>query len=300
MASAAKNHRGVVLMLCAMAGYALNDTLVKLATHHLSSGQILVVRGGFATFFLLAVACAAGDVSRSRCRSLRQPAVATRCAWEVSAAITSVLALSLAPQATVTAITMAAPVLIGLATIALGWERPDIRRILAALVGLGGVLLVLRPSIAAQSSGGWGLVFALLCAGSLAGRDLATRSIPSDVPTSMIAIAATLATCLVGGMMCFSQGWTPLRDVETVWLGLAAVCAALANLALVAACRDVALSIVAPFRFSIVIWATLLGYLFWDEKPDLPSTLGIMGICAGGLLLMRFNKERAPNAEQQP
>lgn len=275
-------------MLCAMGGYALNDTFVKLATQQLPSGQVLLVRSVFALAILLLIAHATGDLRRAR--SLRQLAVALRCLWEVAAAVTSVLALSLAPQVTATAIMMSAPVLTGLASYALGSETPDGRRTVATLVGLGGVLLVMQPGFAMPSSAGWGLAYAALCAGSLAGRDLATRSIPTDVPSSMIAAVATLATCVVGAVMCAAQGWRTLQLAETALLGLAAVCAAFAGLALVAACRDVALSVVAPFRFSLVVWATLLGYLFSGEKPDLLSALGILSICAAGLLLLRFNR----------
>ena len=275
------------MMIAAMACYVLNDALVKLTTHHFPGGQLLAVRGLFATAVVVGLAQRAGGLRHWR--SLLRPIVGIRCILEVATAGASVAALSLAPLGTVTAIMMAAPLMIAVAAIALGWEPPRGRRVLAAVVGFAGVLLVMRP-FAHGHAAAWGSGFALLCAASLAARDLVTRRIPAEIPTVMIAMVTTMAVCAAGVAMGLHETWQSLERRETAVLALAAVCAASGNYALIAACRDVDLSVVTPFRYTIVVWAILLGYMGWGDIPDAMSALGVALIVASGLYALHASR----------
>lgn len=280
MHSLSANQRGIALMVCAMALYVLNDALVKLTSPYFGPGQILAVRGLFATALVAALAQRVGQLRNWR--SLCRPIVGVRSALEIAAAASSVAALALAPLATVTAIMMVAPLIIVVATVALGWEPPRGRRIAAVLLGFMGVVLIVKPS-ARLDGFDWGIAFALVCAASLAARDLVTRSIPPAVPSVLVALVTTMAVCVAGVALGIRETWQTLIRSETAILACAALCAALGNYALIAACRGVDLSMVTPFRYSIILWALLLGYLGWGETPDVPSMLGIALICATGL-----------------
>jgi drug/metabolite transporter (DMT)-like permease len=277
MTSAAANRRGVVLMLVAMGCYAVNDTFVKLTADHLPPGQILAVRGAFASALVAAVAWR----DWSGWRHLRRPVVGVRCALEVTTALASVIALSLVPLALVTSLMMTAPLLIAAAAMALRWEPWRGRRMLAAAVGFLGTLLVVRPSAHVEVPLA-GMVVALLCAVSLAARDLVTRRIPASISSRSIAAMTTLATALAGGLLGLTEHWTSLAGRDVAALSAAALCAAAGNYALIAACRGVDLSVVTPFRYSIIGWAMLLGYAVWGEIPALASIGGIAMIAAAG------------------
>ena len=153
MDSAARNRRGILLMVAAMACYALNDAFVKLSTLQFRPGQIMAVRGLFATAMVAAIAFNAGELKNWR--TLLRPVVGWRSLIEITTAASSVAALALAPLATVTVFMMTAPLMITVCAMVLGWERPRGLRVLAAAIGFAGVLLVVQPS-GASTWPGWG------------------------------------------------------------------------------------------------------------------------------------------------
>ena len=278
MNSARAHRRGIALMLAAMGCYALNDALVKLCARDLPPGQVLAVRGAFASLLVLPLAWRA----RGNWRDALEPIVLARCGLEVGTAFTSVLALSLASLATVSTLMMTAPLMIALAAMALRWEPWQGGRLLAAGIGFAGVLLVIQPTARPDASAA-GHVCALLCAASLAARDLLTRRIPAEIPSAAIAVATTFAVCLVGLLLSGVEHWGVLRQRDVVALAGAAACAALGNYALIAACRGVDLSVVMPFRYSLIVWAMLLGYFIWHDTPRPGAIVGVLLIAAAGV-----------------
>ncbi|WP_431113294.1 DMT family transporter [Variovorax paradoxus] len=289
MTSRAANRRGVALMLVAMGCYALNDTFVKLTTDHLPPGQILAVRGAVASALVVAVAWR----DWNGWRHLGRPVVGVRCALEVTTALASVIALSLVPLALVTSLMMTAPLLITAVAMALRWEPWQGRRVLAVVLGFLGALFAVRPSPHLEVPLA-GIVFALLCAISLAARDLTTRRIPPSVSTRTLAAMTTLAATLAGGLLGLTEQWAPLAGRHLTALSAAALCAAAGNYALIAACRGVDLSVVTPFRYSIIGWAMLLGYVVWGDIPDLPSVGGIAMVAAAGAYAVFTGQTRRP------
>lgn len=286
MASATENRRGIALMLLAMACYVSNDALIKLAAPHCTAGQILALRGLCASAIVLAIALPAGTFTGWR-DGLR-PIVGIRVLLEVTTALASVLALARIPLATVTALMMSAPMLITALSMAGGLEPLRVGRVLATALGFGGVLLVLQP--AAQSGepgGGAGLLLALACTASLAAREWVNRRVPSEVPSMLLAVLTTVAVTGVGALLVAAEPWqTPPADA-LAWIAGAAVFTALGNYAIIAATRRADLSAVAPFRYSAIVWALLLGYWLWNDTPDGMAWLGILLIAGSGAVTLR-------------
>lgn len=278
MASEQANRRGIMLMLVAMGCYVLNDVFVKLAAQSLPPGQVLAVRGAFASIFVLTIARG----TRAGWLAALRPLMGVRCGLEVTTALASVIALSLAPLATVSTLMMTAPLMIAATAMALRWEPWRGSRLLATAAGFAGVLLVIQPSAGLDVPAA-GHACALLCAASLAARDLVTRRIPAAIPSATIAIATTLAVCLAGLLLGLEERWAPLTRHELAVLAAAAGCAALGNYALIVACRGVDLSVVTPFRYSLIVWAMLLGYLIWGDIPQHYAVLGVVLIIAAGV-----------------
>lgn len=286
----APNRRGIALMVVAMACYVLNDTLVKLTLQAFPAGQVLAMRGLVATA-LLAMVSRQHQGQSSAARTLLHPLMALRCALEVSTATTSVLALSHASLAVVSAIMMTAPLLIAAASVTLGWERARPQLILGVAMGLGGAMLVLRP---ASQSSGEGITLACLCAVSLAARDLVTRRLPPSMPSALVAALTTFSVCAAGPVLSWATGesWASPARAETTALAAAAVCAAVGNYALVAACRGADLSVVTPFRYSLIVWACLFGFLVWGDVPDAATAVGIAVIVLAGVFTLRVASRR--------
>lgn len=270
-------------MMAAMACYVLNDTLVKLTLQAFPAGQVLAVRGVAASVLVLIVVRPDGTQLKA---DLREPSVLLRCALEVSTAVTSVLALARASLTTVSALMMVAPLLVAVASMLMRWEPLRPARLLAVLAGLFGALLVMRPQ---ARSHGAGLTLAVLCAISLAARDVVTRRLPPSVSTATVAVATTAAVCAAAPLLglALHETWHPLMRRETLALLGAAACAAAGNYALIAACRRTDLALVAPFRYSILVWASLLAYLVWGDVPDPVTLLGIAVIAVAGISNLR-------------
>lgn len=279
------NRRGITLMVVAMACYVLNDTLVKLTLQVFPAGQVLTMRGVVAGALLATVSWRHLGNSGTA-RTLRHPLVVLRCALEVTTATFSVLALSHASLAVVSAIMMTAPLLIVLTSMLWGWERARPRSILGVAMGLAGALLVLRP---APQSSGEGIALACLCAVSLAARDLVTRRLPPSMPSALVATLTSCCVCAAGPFFGWTTGetWVSPVRAETSALAAAAVCAAIGNYALVAACRGVDLSVVTPFRYSLIVWACFFGFLVWGDVPDVPNAVGITVIVIAGVFTLR-------------
>jgi drug/metabolite transporter (DMT)-like permease len=282
MASPVENRRGIVMMLIAMACYVLNDAFIKVAASHYTTGQILALRGICASLIVLALASRAGAIGHWR--ALARPIVALRAVLEIATAVTSVMALSLMSLATVTSLMMTAPLIVVAFSMSAGRESWRADRVLAAGLGFAGVLVVLRPSLEGSALG---LAFALACAGSLAARDLVNRRIPEEVPSILITAATTLAVTAAGMVMSAMDTRRELEAEAFAWIAGAAVFAALGNYAVVAASRGVDLSVVAPFRYSSIVWALLIAYAFWGEAPDWRICTGVALISASGLYMLR-------------
>jgi drug/metabolite transporter (DMT)-like permease len=277
-------------MLLAMACYVLNDALIKLAAARYGTGQILLLRGSLASMMLLAV------VARARLhhawRQTLRPIVALRALLEITTAATSVAALSRMPLSTVTSIMMIAPLIVAAVSMATGREPRRLDRVLAATAGFVGVLMVVRPSSAVDLPG---LALALACAASLAGRELVNRAIPLDVPSLLVASVTTLAVTLAGAAMATLEVRAPTDPRTLTWMVGAAVFTAVGNSAVVAATRRADLSVVAPFRFSNIVWALVLGFAVWNEVPDWRALIGIALVAGSGACVLRSTR-RAPGA----
>lgn len=282
MAEPSANGRGALLMMAAMALYVVNDSFVKLVSHAFPVGQILAVRGFVAVLVVALLAHA--QRAWGAWRQLLRPIVGVRCLLEVLTAAASTAALALMPLASATAIMMVAPVLITVASFfVLRQERLQYARLLVVLAGFVGAVCIVRPSTGGLD---WGAMSALLCAVSLAARDLVTRRMPGQVPSVLLALGTTTAVALAGAASAPWQEWQPLHWQQAVCLSAAALAAALGNYALIAACRNVDLSAVTPFRYTILVWAVLAGWLLWNDLPDAASVAGMALIAASGLYLL--------------
>ncbi len=284
------NRRGIIAMLLAMAFFVTNDAIVKLASATFPTSQIMAVRGIFASLFALGLVVALRE-ARSL-RKLASPLVALRAALEAIVSFLFLTALALLPLANVSAIMQATPIILTLMSIAIGIERVGWRRWLAILTGFLGVLLIVRPG-----AEGFNIyaVIALSAAFLVAVRDLVTRRIGEEIPSIVVALSTTVAVGLSGFVVALVKGdeWAPFFIVETNMLLIAAVLVTLANLAIVMAFRNTDVSVVSPFRYSVVVLAIILGYLFFDELPDLLALGGIVLIVGSGIYTIhRENRMR--------
>jgi drug/metabolite transporter (DMT)-like permease len=271
------NLRGIGAMLAAMAAFVVNDAMMKLAATDLPTGQVIFLRGLMIVPVLAALMLA--SATPATLEMLRRPGILARCAAEVAAAILYLSALFHMPIADCTAILQFTPLALtaGAALFLgapVGW-----RRWLATLVGLIGVLIIIRPGASAFNPYA---ALALLSVAFIAARDLITRRLGKDVPTIVIAFTSTTAVAVSSlGLLPFETWRWPSLAAMLALLGASAALLG-AQYWIILAMRTGDIAVVAPFRYSIILWAIVAGFLVWREIPDLATWIGIAVVTAAG------------------
>ncbi|MBL8348435.1 MAG: DMT family transporter [Rubrivivax sp.] len=279
------NRRGIRLMVAAMACFIVNDTLVKFVSQSLPAGQLIFLRGLMATALVLAFVRVTGVALQPR--RLVGGWVAVRAGLDALATLTYLLSLFNLPIANATAINMGTPLFI--TVIAVLWLRHRVgpRQWLAIAAGFAGVLLVIQPRADGFNA------FAWLCLGSTvlhALRDLVTLRIPRDVPSIGVTLATAVAVTLLAGAVSLLQGWGPWTWHQIGLLGAAAVFLAGGYQLIIRATRSGDLSVIAPFRYSGLLMAVLLGWVVWGDVPNALAWTGIALVLGAGLYLLRHER----------
>lgn len=283
------NRRGIRFMTLAMLSFICNDALVKYVSQSLPAGQLIVMRGIMACLMILIVARALG--MHVRIRDMGQRWVLVRSTLEAVASLLYLFALFNIPLANATAINLSSPLFIAVLAMIFYKERVDAGRWLAIGLGFAGVLLVIQPSGRAFNA------FALLTLLSTllySGRDLLTRRIPAQIPAMTITLSTALAVMLIGAALVPVQGWQAFEARHIGLLALAAGFLAGGYYCITQASRQGEFSVVAPFRYTGLLGALVLGYLVWDHVPNTLAWTGIALLIVAGMWMLQREKRRQP------
>jgi drug/metabolite transporter (DMT)-like permease len=287
LASAADNRRGIIFMLAAMTLFVCNDTLMKLAREVYPAGQALTLRAVFAVVIGIALVFAAKE--QDRLALALEPRVVLRGMLEAASALAFSWSLGLLPLATITAINMASPLLIVVFAVALRIENVGWRRTLALIVGFIGVLIVVRPG---ADSFGIATIVALVSTTFTAGRDLATRVIGPEVPSTVVSLTTTVLVGLLAAGYGVTETWLPFWRHETLYVLLASLLVTAGTFCIVNAFRRSDVGVVSQYRYTLIVIAALLGYLVWGDIPDGVAFAGIALIVGSGLYTMHRQRKR--------
>ena len=289
----AANRRGIVAMSLAMASFIANDALVKYVSESLPAAQLIFIRGLFATVLLLAVARAAGLLRPAlgndpgALRHLLHRPVLARSAVDAMATLAYLASLFHMPIGNATAITMATPLFITLFAVLVWRERVGGARWLAIASGFVGVLLIVQP--VADGFNAW----ALLCLlGTLlqTGRDLITRTIHTSVPSVLITVATSVTVTLLAGLLTAVQGWQAVTPQQLALLTGASVFLSAAYYLVIVGMRSGDMSVIAPFRYSGLLFALLVGWVVWGDVPNALAWVGIALLVGAGLYVLRSER----------
>lgn len=293
-AARAANRRGVLAMAGGMACFVSNDALVKFVSQSLPSAQLIFLRGVFATLLLLAIAHGLG--ATARLQTLLDRRVVIRALLDAFATVVYLTSLFHLPIGNATAINMATPLFITLfAVIAFG-EQVGASRWLAIATGFVGVLLVVQPTAAAFNA------YALLCLGGTllhASRDLMTRVIDRGIPSILITLSTACAVTLLSGLWSVFQRWQAVTGQQLALLAAASVFLSGGYFLLTVSMRGGEMSLIAPFRYTGLLFALVLGFLVWGDVPNALAWAGIALLVAAGLYVLHGERSRA-RAELEP
>ena len=289
--SAAANRRGIIAMTGAMASFVVNDAIVKHVSESLAGAQLIVIRGAFATMLLLGIAQAMGLLRgpQSRAREIFHRPVMIRSALDAAATLVYLTALFHLPLANATAINMATPLFLALLAVLWLGERIGPARWLAIGLGFVGVILIVQPK--ADGFNG----YSLLCLfGTLlhAARDLFTRKIDAALPSILITLGTAVTVTILAGLISVAQGWQPVTAAQVGLLAAASVFLSAAYFLLIRAMRAGEISLIAPFRYSALLIALVIGAVVWGETPNLLAWAGIALLLGAGVYMLVNERSR--------
>ncbi|MGE0242276.1 MAG: DMT family transporter [Parvibaculaceae bacterium] len=280
-----------LVMILAMASFTAGDTMTKLMAGEVPVGQIIFVRGIVATILTAILAAR----SLAQAALVFQKGVLVRSLSDVAGTMFFITALMHMPIANLNAVMQAVPLLvIGFAALFLG-ETVGWRRTLAIVVGLTGVILVVKPSPTSFTIYD-GLSLGLVVAIAL--RDIFTRRLNFDVPTMIIVFANAVFVMLSGLLLYPFEDWVALESRHLVLLGLGGLFLAFGYVCMVSTVRMGDISATAIYRYSVVLFALLSGMLVFGEFPDEWALAGITLIVGSGIYALLREMRAARNSQE--
>ena len=291
--SRSDNLRGILAMLAAMGSLIFNDAFLKMAAAGLPTGEAIFLRGVIAT--LLCVGVIVATVGPGALRHAGSGRVQTRAGADVFGTILYLSALMHMPIADATALLQFTPLALTAGAALFLGARVGWRRWLATLVGLVGVLIIVRPGGAGFNAYS---LLALSAIGFVAARDLVTRGIGPEVPTMVVAATSAAAVAAAALTLALIEPWVWPSPSALLLLLMAGIGLVGGNYWIVVAMRTGEIAAVAPFRYSASLWAIAAGFVVWRELPDLWTWTGIAIVTGAGVYtILRESRLRAPACE---
>ena len=284
------NLRGIVAMVTAMGAFIASDSCMKFALKDMPLFQLVLMRGiaGVVLCLLLLLAMGYG---RNLLR-LFNPWVMARGLCEVGANFGFTFAILHMPIADVTAMAQTCPLLVLVGAKLIFGERLGLSRIMLIVLGITGAMLVAQPGTTAASPYA---ILGLLTAVSAATRDLITRRVPADIPAPIVALAVLFILMLAGGagMLVFETPVMPEPRNGLLML-LAGALMVGGHIGIYYAYRIGSVRSVAPFMYSLTIWAVLAGVVLFGDIPNTLAMIGIGLVMLAGLLTIAADSRRRP------
>lgn len=281
------NLNGILLMIAAMAGFALEDLFMKLLSSTISTGQILITLGACSSVVFALMAHAKGH--NIFAAHVWTRVTIARTLAEGIAAVAFVTSLSLVPISTVAAVFQVTPLAITMGAALFLGEKVGWRRWSAIAVGFVGVLIIIRPGLSGFDPA---VLFVLLSVLGVTMRDLITRSIPQNIASTVISFQAFASLILAGTILLFmsSDTWVAVSKLEAAYFGGGIIFGVMGYYGIVACMRVADAAAVTPFRYTRLLFSIVIGVLVFNERLDALTILGAAIVIGTGLFT--FLRER--------
>ncbi|SEV96301.1 S-adenosylmethionine uptake transporter [Aliiroseovarius sediminilitoris] len=286
------NMKGAALMAGAMAGYTFNDASMKALSGDMPLSQAVFLRGIVTSLMLLGLGLALRSLT-FRLSRREWKLMLLRSLAEMGATYCFLSALFNMPIANVTAVLQALPLTVALAAWAFLGEPLGWRRLFAILVGFVGVVLIVKPG--GDGFTAWS-VYALLAVGFITLRDLVVRKMSPTTPSMTVALVASVAITVAFGMVSATVEWSPITVRSGGFLVLAASFIFMGYLFSVMVMRVGDIGFIAPFRYTGLIWALIIGLIFFGEWPEVLTLIGAGIVVATGLFTLFRERQQSRQA----
>ena len=265
-----------------MCAFTVNDAFMKSLSGDIPLFQAVLLRG-IVAIICLTIMCRVMDQLHFDLPRRDWGLILLRTPGEVGGTYFFLTALFHMPIANVSAILQALPLAVSLAATlflgeALGW-----RRFAAIAIGFVGVVLIIQPGGADFSSYS---IYALIAVACITLRDLAVRRMSVQVPVVFVALIAAIGVTALGAIGSLFITWQPMSATSAMQIGGATICLIFGYIFSVSAMRSGEISFVAPFRYTSLLVALILGMAVFDEWPNVLTVLGASIVVATGLFTL--------------
>ncbi len=278
---------GIACMVGGGALLTINDGTVKWLSAGYPIGEIMTLRGLFVFLPIALIAWRMGGLRALEIRNLG--AQGARAGLTMLSTVFYLTALAAMPIADTIAITFAGPLFLTMLAAPLLGERVGWRRWTAVVFGFIGVIVMVRPGSDALRA------VALLPVGAAlmgAVRDIITRRITRDRAAAESSVAILCFTTLVvtlAGLLTLPFGWRWPSPGDLGLLALSGFLLGAAHYLLIEAFRHAEAGLIAPFKYTSIVWAVIFGFVVWGDIPDRWIIIGASLVIGSGLYI--FHRE---------
>lgn len=280
-----------ILMICvAMALTTMSEALVKLLSSGMPTSQTLALRATLICLFLLPVVALN---LRTFASVVKHPIVIGRAVIDGLASYLYFVALAYIPLPTATALFLTTPLMTTVVAACLGRGKVHWQIWIALISGFVGVLLILNPSVEGFNAYG---VLVLLSAAITVVRDLCTSRIPTGVPSSHVLLLSVFCMGVFGYALSLGDIWVEPSGHQWQLVVIAALSFSVAGFTTIQGFRLGDIMVITPFRYTVIVWSTVLGFVIWGYVVSQLAMVGILVIVASALSVLRLNQARKADA----
>ncbi len=296
----------VLYIVFGLLAFAIQDAIIKGLSQTHPVLQLLTIRSMVVMLLLLLLTLSIGGLSLFKTRRL--PLLMSRGVFAFFAFTLYYLALSKIPFAEGAAVYMTAPLFVTALSIPLLGENVGIHRVLAVLTGFIAALIMVNPGSAVfQIASVLPLISAMLYSFiPIMNRHIGRREHPLTM--AVYSMLSYLLLSLIASLLVYvirpevnsqnifaglAEIWLPLSWWDLLSISCSGALFVLGLLGLTQSYRLLPVSIVAPFEYSYLVWATAIGYVVFNEIPSLRTLIGGIAIVACGCYITYREKQQS-------
>lgn len=293
-------HKGIFMICSAVAIFSIQNMATKLMSGMFATHEILFIR---AIFMIPIVLLLAWSVSEIRTLKTKRPRLHFLRSLALFFAFSGFfMGLSALPLANSIAIFFSAPLFVTVFSVLILKESIGIHRISALILGFIGVLVIVRPGFGDFN---YATLFPLFGAVSYAFMPIITRAFSATESASAMifynALFSLLFASIVGAVLAagaftigvlgdplyfLTRAWSLPEGTQWAFFLFIGLTSSLGSYLAAQAYRTTPTSVVTPFEYTSLLWATLWGFLIWGDTPDNFTLIGMMLVVTAGLYII--------------
>ena len=281
-----ENTKGAFLISLAAACYVMTDIFMKFLSSEISMFQITYLRGLLVTFFLFSY-CYMSEASFFIKEWRDRIVITIRSILEVIMTYAFLAALFNMNVANANAILQLIPLIVLLGSFIFLRQSPKTYEWIAVLVGCFGAVIIIRPG---ASDFNFFTIHALVAVFCLSARDLLTVRLNKNIPSNVVAFYSALMLTMVSFLL--SEDTHLLGKVDnSLFIVYTAIFVSIGYTASVSAMRYGKVTFVSPFRYTALLWASVMGFIFFGEIPKFSTLFGGSLIILAGIFIFYKSKD---------